>query len=117
MTGRSPYTGQAHDLGPLFPPRAPPGDGDFVGADYVAEIDRARLSGQIGLIFGLMSDGRWRTLADISTAVDHCGEASASAQLRNLRKPGHGGHVVERRRRHELCGLYEYRLVAREPHG
>ena len=78
---------------------------DFAGADYVAERDRARLTGQLERIFKVIADGAWRTLEQISVAAD-APHASASAQLRNLRKIG---HVIDRR--HVGAGLYEYRLV------
>jgi hypothetical protein len=59
----------------------------------------------------------WLTLVELSR-VTHYGEASISAQLRNLRKPQYGAFVVEKRQREAaevLCGVehgpvWEYRL-------
>lgn len=55
--------------------------------------------------------------------LTHYGEASISAQLRHLRKPQHGGFVVEKRRREvaevmcevEHGPVWEYRLSREEP--
>lgn len=58
-----------------------------------------------------MADGQWRTFAEIH-ALTGDGEASISAQLRNLRKNRFGAHQVERRSRGDRSrGLWEYRLV------
>lgn len=79
---------------------------NFDGPDLEKE-DHVRLAGQILAIFSVMQDRTWRTLAEIAR-VTGAPEASASAQLRHLRKARFGGHTVERRRRG--AGLYEYRL-------
>lgn len=79
----------------------------FDGDDYVHARDSKRLTGQLKDIFTFMMDGRWHTLTEISKATD-APEASVSAQLRNLRKPRFGGHVIERRSNGN--GLYEYKL-------
>lgn len=55
-----------------------------------------------------MADGQWRTLAEIS-AVTGDPPASVSAQLRHLRKPRFGAHLVEKR--HLGQGLYHYRVL------
>ena len=72
-----------------------------------------RLSHQHTAIKELMSDGQWRTLEQISHAVEamgvRCPPASASAQLRHLRKERFGGHTVKKV--HRGNGLYEYQLV------
>jgi hypothetical protein len=60
----------------------------------------------------------WMTLAELAGAT-RFGEASISAQLRHLRKPGCGEFVVEKRRREtagmarpEQAGaLWEYRVL------
>lgn len=80
---------------------------NFDGPDLEKE-DHVRLAGQILAIFSVMQDRTWRTLAEIAR-VTGAPEASASAQLRHLRKARFGGHTVERRRRG--AGLYEYRLI------
>lgn len=63
------------------------------------------------------SERGWKTLKELAE-VTNFGEASISAQLRHLRKPGCGAFVVEKRRREtadmarpEQSGtLWEYRL-------
>lgn len=83
----------------------------FNGADYSPAHDDVRLSTQYRRIFDLMADGQWRTYSEIA-AVTGDPEASISAQLRHARKPGFGGHTVEKRVRGEReRGLYEYRLI------
>lgn len=68
--------------------------------------------------------GGWRTLADLAAALN-TPEASASAQLRHLRKP-HLCHRalglpegqtyrVEKRRREGLPGTWEYRVLPPTP--
>lgn len=84
---------------------------DFDGADYIREFDHTRLKGQMLKIWELMKDGHFRTLQEIAAATN-APEASASAQLRNFRKPKFGGHTVERRRRGDRSsGLFEYKLI------
>jgi hypothetical protein len=54
-----------------------------------------------------MSDGVWRTLAEIKEAVGGS-EAGISARLRDARRPAVGGFIVERRRRGApAAGLWE----------
>jgi len=79
----------------------------FDGADYVPERDDIRLTGQLLRVWNVMSDGKWRTLREISDLTNDP-EASISAQLRHLRKPRFGGHEVERE--YVLNGLYKYKL-------
>jgi hypothetical protein len=83
----------------------------FDGPDYVPELDKKRLSGQILRIHDLMKDGRYRTLAEIEHATGDP-QASISAQLRHLRKPRFGGHTINKRRRGDgENGLFEYQLL------
>ena len=85
----------------------------FDGPAYSPKHDQARLTGQMLRVFALMSDGRWRSLREISQAV-HGSEAGVSARLRDLRKARFGAHTVNRRARGEReAGLYEYRLEVR----
>lgn len=83
----------------------------FNGPDYVPERDNPRLKGQIGRVKDLMQDGRWRTLQQIADATGDP-PASISAQLRHLRKPRFGSHVVEKQ--YLGGGLFEYRLLLNE---
>lgn len=83
----------------------------FDGPEYVERFDHARLTGQLLRIYALMRDGHWRTLNEIAQATGDP-QASASAQLRHLRKPRFGEHVVEKRPRGDRSsGLWEYRLA------
>jgi hypothetical protein len=81
---------------------------------YVPEIDGPRLPPQREEIRDLMLSasecGAWHTLLEIHRMTGH-GEASISAQLRNLRKAQYGSYVLEKRPRGERChGLWEYKL-------
>jgi hypothetical protein len=58
----------------------------------------------------------WLTLQELA-ALTHYGEASISAQLRNLRKPRYGGFLLEKRRREadevvrrDVGVVWEYKL-------
>jgi hypothetical protein len=91
---------------PLVPPEPP----KFDGAGVETRADAVRLTKQIAAVFDAIADGRWRTLKAIAFLAQ-CGEASASAQLRNLRKGRFGAHAIERKRSEKENGLYVYRLV------
>jgi hypothetical protein len=84
----------------------------FNGSDYQPQLDFNRLNGQMNRIRNLMLDGQWRTLSEIQ-AITGDPAASVSAQLRHLRKPRFGSHLVTKRRRGEpSIGLFEYRVQA-----
>lgn len=60
-----------------------------------------------------MSDGEWRSLAQLATAVSEltgrsASEAGVSARLRDLRKEKFGGHHVERQKTEDI---YQYRVL------
>jgi len=80
----------------------------FNGADYKPDRDNPRLTGQLLRIWEAVSDGRWYTLKDIAVRTGDP-EPSISAQLRHLRKPRFGGHIVERE--YVANGLYQYRVL------
>lgn len=83
----------------------------LAGAVYNKRDDEPRLSKQSVAIYKLMADGKWRTLSEIAQLL-HYPESSISAQLRHLRKPRHGSHVVNKQCRGERSrGLFEYQLV------
>ena len=88
----------------------------FDGETYVPALDRERLKSQLERVKALMSDGRWRTYAQIREV---CGgtENSVSARCRDFRKPKFGGHTLLRRRVEDVPGLHEYRLILAEPGG
>lgn len=79
------------------------------GPAYVPGLDRDRITGQMKRVLDLMLDGEWRTLAEISERTN-APPASASAQIRHLKKARFGNYVVEKRRR--TVGTWEYRLSA-----
>lgn len=76
-----------------------------------AYLDFDRLCGQLKKIYTLMIDGHWRSLAEIENETGEP-QASISAQLRHLRKPHYGSHIVEKRRRGET-GTWEYNVKRR----
>lgn len=92
----------------------------FSGAAYDPELDQRRLALQIERIRRLCADGAWRTLREMKTELEilyaptYFPEASISANLRNLRKPGFCYRVEKRRRagaRGPGSGLFEYQLL------
>jgi len=84
----------------------------FLNAEpFEYKYDYTRLKTQRSKIFAYMSGEQWRTLSEISTAVN-APEASASAALRDFRKLKYGSHTVDRRIRGDrVKGLWEYRLL------
>lgn len=80
----------------------------FDGQTFEESKDAVRLTQQLTRVRKLMADGLWRSLKEISEAVD-APEASVSARLRDLRKKKFGGRNVERRRR-DGYGTWEYRV-------
>lgn len=57
--------------------------------------DSSRLARQLTLVRAAMSDGQPHTLAELARIAE-CSTASASARVRDLRKPRHGSHTVDR---------------------
>jgi hypothetical protein len=83
----------------------------FDGETFIPELDGERLTGQLDRVWGVMKDGAWWTLEEISVVVQ-APTASVSARLRDLRKERFGGWTVERRRRGlASAGIFEYRVV------
>jgi len=85
----------------------------FDGPDLTPE-DTTRLQAQMRRIYDLMSDGQWRTLAQIERATGDP-QSSISAQLRHLRKKKHGSHQIDKR--NLGGGLWEYRMVCKNNQG
>ena len=81
----------------------------FDGKTYNATLDKVRLSGALEKVYRAAKDGTWHTLEHLSW-VAGCTESSASARLRDLRKPRFGSHTVNRRRTAKP-GIYEYQLI------
>lgn len=86
----------------------------FDGPDYKPDLDDDRLTNQYHRIFNLMRDGKWRTLSEIAVETGDP-QASISAQLRHMRKPRFGAHIVNRERvkDRETQGLFEYQLIVK----
>jgi hypothetical protein len=80
----------------------------FDGETFDQERDGSRLNKQLQAVKQLMSDGIWRSLAQIAESVGYP-EASVSARLRDLRKPKFGGYTVERKYINK--GLHHYRVI------
>ena len=92
----------------------------------VIEEDETQLAAIRELMTRAGARGVWLTLGEIAEATQFA-EASISAQLRHLRKPRHGGHRVEKRRRgrtrtaaaRKICDgrrgpvIWEYRVLPR----
>ena len=95
---------------PVTPSAAP----RFDGPVYDPALDDDRLRRQLGRVFALMLDGRWRSLQEIADVTGDP-QTSISAQLRHLRKPRFGGHAVEKKRQAVLGGTWLYRLVITRP--
>lgn len=70
--------------------------------------DVDRLIGQTLRVYHALRDNGWLTLSEIRHITGDP-EASISAQIRHLRKPRFGGHVIEKRRRNDGA-QWEYML-------
>ena len=79
----------------------------FDGSDYEHKRDGIRLTGQLERVFNVMRFGQWVSLQELAHKAK-CPEASASAQLRNLRKERFGGFEIEKK--YANNGLFLYRL-------
>jgi len=85
----------------------------FNGSDYKPELDEKRLTTQIQKIFNIMKDGEYRGLTAIKELLNtNAGEASVSAQLRNLRKTSGGSHELLKKRTGEpKNGYWIYKII------
>ena len=86
-------------------------DGDF----FDFEIDHSRLTKQMGFIFLVILDGRFKSVIKIQEEIldrfyKQCAQTSISAILRDFRKQKWGEHTVNTRRVKET-GLFEYQFV------
>lgn len=86
------------------------------GPAYDEDVDGPRVRDQMARVRAVMQGGTWRTLAEIA-ALTQAPESSVSAQLRHLRKARFGAHQVEKRRRVEGAGTWEYRVLPPVPAG
>ena len=96
----------------------------FNGPEYKTDSDHKRLETQYGRIKYAMSDGKWRTLTEIST-ITKDPAASISAQLRQkqpelantlteIRDHGHDGFLIKTRELGDLITAFRCALHARQ---
>ena len=85
----------------------------FTFGPTCTDTDVPRLLTQMERVKAYLSTHQWYTLAEIE-AFTGFPQASISSQMRHLRKPKFGNYLVEKRRRVEGCGTWEYRLLPRE---
>lgn len=78
----------------------------FDGTDLKPH-DHTRLGPQLLRVKAVLLDYKWHTVVEIAESTGDP-ETSVSAQIRNLRKPRFGGHVIEKRR--DWPGLYEFKM-------
>lgn len=68
----------------------------------------ARANSELESVWQAMRDGAWRSVEELAALVE-CPPASASARLRDLRKPQYGGWTVERA--YAGGGVWRYRVA------
>ena len=73
--------------------------------------DRPRLARQHDRILAVVQDGQWHTLAALQATFSDISGSSLTARLRDLRRPEHGGYIVEQRVVSGRGGLREYRVL------
>lgn len=84
-------------------------------------LDRPRFSSRAARIRIFMLGSGWLTLAEIRRALERLfpgtqfPQASIGAQLRRLRQPRFGGHVLRKRRRAGSPRHWEYLLLPPPP--
>jgi len=92
--------------------------------EHYTEEDKPRLAKQLDVVREFMLEMSqnpsqnpreevWLTLQAIAN-VTGFPQASVSADLRHLRKAVNGGYKVEKRRRGDRGGLWEYRVTRRQ---
>lgn len=83
----------------------------FGGATYDPARDGKRLSKQQQAVLDVMSDGKWRSSAEVAEAIGAKPEsyAAVTSRIRDIRKIYQREDAVERR--HVSGGLWEYRLT------
>ena len=86
---------------------SPPPHGDRDGKTFVRERDGKRCNSQADAVWEIVKDHCWHTPSEIAEKVG-CSDSSATARLRDLRKPRFGSHTVERE--YVERGLFRYRV-------
>lgn len=79
--------------------------------EAVGTADRTRLLTQYERIMDHMKDHDWHTQYEISAATG-APQGSVGSQLRNARVDG---YEIEKRRRTDAAGTWEYRLLKPKP--
>ena len=79
----------------------------------LTKADHVRLGKQIKRVLSVLQEGGCWSVPQIHARIwqrygVHDPEPSISAQLRNLKKPKHGGYQIERTREHNT---FKFRLV------
>lgn len=82
----------------------------FQGETFVPKRDGERLTTLLDRVREEMRDGKWKTLEHIAR-VCRGGVPSVSARLRDLQRPEHGGHLIEKKFKEK--GLWIYRMVTK----
>lgn len=94
----------------LLPFDAPADVPRIDGESFDRNKDGVRLGRQALRLFDTMKSGYWWSLYELAKFTGDP-EASLSARMRDFRKNRFGAHTIERRRRVEAGGTWEYRLV------
>ena len=83
------------------------------GPTYDPALDEPRLTTQLERVKAYLSTHQWYTLAEIEAYTGYP-QASISSQIRHLRKRKHGQYQIDKRRRVNGKGTWEYRLTPPE---
>lgn len=92
-------------------PRYPSWPGPINSPAWEDRFDKMRIRGQRRRVFDLLYQRRWYTLHEAAQALPDDSEAGISARIRDFRKARYGGFDVQRRRRREGGGTWEYRIL------
>lgn len=88
---------------------------DFMEAELASQAtglatDAPRLTKHLEIVRAAMLGGDWFSLEQLA-GIAGCTTQSASARVRDLRKPAFGSHTVERKKVPGSKGLYLYRIA------
>lgn len=89
----------------------------FDGSTFDPDLGARRLGTQLELVRDyIVGYGSWLSLHELEQATA-TPQASISARLRDLRKAKFGGYLVERCRRADVVGTWEYKVTEPQPQG
>lgn len=83
--------------------------GDRQGDSYDRKLDLKRLNKQAQVVWDVMSDGNWHTLAELHVLTGYP-ESSISARCRDFRKGIYGCNEETMESKRVSKGLWRYRL-------